>query len=213
MQLYLNETSPVARLVLITALEANVEDLQLCWVDPWASPDALTEINPFSAVPTLQTDTGAAVFESLLICQYLLGVSRKNTTVKWSDADDLPRLAVGKALMEMSLRNVILQRFIPQPEGCELFLRGKAAIGRALTTIDRVFDEPPENKAANFTMADLCLALAVSYARSKTPEIVVEKASSSTQAKLALWEKRTSFELTTPQALKARPQTLAEVRG
>ncbi|MCL2309721.1 MAG: glutathione S-transferase [Proteobacteria bacterium] len=213
MQLYLNDTSPVARLVLVTALEAGVEDLQLCWVDPWASPESLTELNPFAAVPTLKPDTGKAIFESLFICQYLLGQCRKNTIVKLSDADDLHRLSMGKALMEMMLRCVISQRFDAQAENSDLYKRSKTGIGRALAVIDEAFQAPPENGTSGFTMADLYLALAVSYVRSKMPDLFKEKATSSTLAKVERWEKRRAFELTTPQALKAKPATLAALRG
>ncbi|MDR2244911.1 MAG: glutathione S-transferase N-terminal domain-containing protein [Burkholderiales bacterium] len=118
MQLYLNDTSPFARLVLVTALETGIEDIQLHWIDPWESPDSLTEVNPFSTVPTLTLESGQAIFESLFICQYLLGRCQKNTAVKWCDVDDLHRFSIGKTLMEMSFRSVVLQRFVAQPEIC-----------------------------------------------------------------------------------------------
>ncbi|MDR0251278.1 MAG: glutathione S-transferase family protein [Burkholderiales bacterium] len=212
MQLYLNDTSPFARLVLVTALEAGIENVQLRWVDPWESPDALTEINPFSTVPTLKPDTELALFESLLICQYLFGLCRKNATVKLWDADDLHRLAAGKTLMEVSFRSVVLQRFVAQPESCEWYVRGRASIGRALACIDNVFYAPPENGASDFSMADLCLALALSYMRFRLPELIKKKATGETLSKLERWEKRRSFELTSPQALKAKPETLVALR-
>jgi len=209
MQLYLNDTSPFARLVLVTALEAGIEDIRLRWVDPWASPDALTAINPFSTVPTLELASGQAIFESLFICQYLLGLCQKNKTVQWCGVDDLPRLSVGKTLMEMSFRSVVLQRFVAQAENCELVVRSRAGIGKALDGIDRVFHAPPENEATGFSMADLCLALALSYVCFRLPDLITERATDNTLAKLERWEKRRSFERTAPQALKAKPETLA----
>ncbi|MDR2016196.1 MAG: glutathione S-transferase [Burkholderiales bacterium] len=212
MQLYLNDTSPFARLVLVTALEAGIEDIRLRWVDPWKSPDSLIAINPFSTVPTLELESGQAIFESLFICQHLLGLCQKNVAIKLCSVDDLPRLSVGKTLMEMSFRSVVLQRFVAQAESCELVVRSKAGIGRALAGIDGVFHAPPEDEASGFSMADLCLALALSYMRFRMPELIKEKATDNTLAKLEFWEKMPSFEWTSPQALKAKPETLVELR-
>ncbi|MDR2244912.1 MAG: hypothetical protein LBE15_05855 [Burkholderiales bacterium] len=91
-------------------------------------------------------------------------------------------------------------------------MRSKAGIGRALAGIDNVFYAPSENEASSVSMADLCLALGLSYVCFRLPERIEEKATSGTLAKLERWEKRRSFELTTPQALKAKPETLAALR-
>lgn len=212
MQLYLNDTSPFARFVLVTALEAGVEEMKLNWVDPWETPDSLTAVNPFSTVPALKVNDAPIIIESLLICQYLVQSFRKNHGSNPADARDLHRLSIGKTLMEMSLRHVILRRFVQQPEHCELYTRSKAGVVRALAGLDDVFRAPPANEPPDFPMADSCLALALSYVRFRLPELM-ETASNGIRANLDIWERKPSFELTSPQALKARPDTLAALKS
>jgi len=44
------------------------------------------------------------------------------------------------------------------------------------------------------------------------PDLITEKATDNTLAKLERWEKRRSFERTAPQALKAKPEALVALR-
>lgn len=71
MKLYLSATSPFSRLCAITALRVGREDTQLQFVDPWANPLALEQVNPFSQVPTLLTDDGLYLTNTLIICQHI----------------------------------------------------------------------------------------------------------------------------------------------
>ena len=54
MKLYLNDTSPFSRAVVATAYLCNAP-LELEWVDPWQTPQALVTINPFSTIPASNT--------------------------------------------------------------------------------------------------------------------------------------------------------------
>lgn len=72
MKLYLNATSPYARMVRIIMLEKKLESkVELCWCDPWSDDEALLRQNPIGRIPTLVTDVGMAISESLLIALYL----------------------------------------------------------------------------------------------------------------------------------------------
>ncbi|NWO06368.1 MAG: glutathione S-transferase N-terminal domain-containing protein, partial [Alteromonadaceae bacterium] len=47
MELYLNQTSPYARVARICAIEKQLsQDVNLVWVDPWADDTALLIANP-----------------------------------------------------------------------------------------------------------------------------------------------------------------------
>lgn len=214
MQLYLNDTSPFARWVLVTALEAGVEDFSLVWVDPWASPGSLTAINPFSTVPTLKPENEPAVFESLLVCQYLLGLNEKTANVEWRVASGLHRLAKGKTLMEMAFRRVVLQRFVAPPKNCELIARSEEGVSRALAELEQFFHAPPYGTTASrLSIADLCLAVALAYVRFRLPELFQTAATAKTSEILQQWEKRPSFAATSPQALKAQPESLRALKS
>ena len=71
MQLYVSHTSPYGRLCLIRAYLLGRHDMQLIFTDPWQNPPELAAQNPFSQLPVLITDAGEAIYNSLLICQYL----------------------------------------------------------------------------------------------------------------------------------------------
>ncbi|WP_198534604.1 glutathione S-transferase N-terminal domain-containing protein [Salinivibrio kushneri] len=58
MELYLNTTSPYARVVRICAIEKQLDDVKLIWVDPWADDNALLTANPNGKIPVLVTDRG-----------------------------------------------------------------------------------------------------------------------------------------------------------
>lgn len=72
MKLYLNGTSPFARLVRAMAVELGLNDLELMWVDPWSDPAELLSVNPMSRVPVLVDDSGTTFTETLLILQRLI---------------------------------------------------------------------------------------------------------------------------------------------
>jgi len=65
LKLYLNKTSPYARLTMVVAREKDlVERLALEWTDPWTDSAELLRANPFSRVPTLVTDDGLTIVDS-----------------------------------------------------------------------------------------------------------------------------------------------------
>lgn len=71
MKLFVSPTSPFARLVMITALQAKIDNLQLIFINPWNNPIELLQVNPFSQVPTLLTDEGNLITESMIIIAHL----------------------------------------------------------------------------------------------------------------------------------------------
>ena len=73
MKLYTNTTSPYSRIVMLGALARGMDDLQLVFADPWATPDALVAVNPLSQVPALVTDGGAVITNSAFIIDFLFG--------------------------------------------------------------------------------------------------------------------------------------------
>ena len=68
MELYLNATSPYARLVRIVLLEKGLMDaVTLKWCDPWADDADLLKANPAGRIPALVTEDGTTLSESMLI--------------------------------------------------------------------------------------------------------------------------------------------------
>ncbi|MBO1997060.1 glutathione S-transferase N-terminal domain-containing protein [Staphylococcus epidermidis] len=69
-RLFLNATSPFARVARVIALEKGLNP-ELVRCDPWANDPALPAVHPQARIPVLLTEDGHAIAESLLIAQYL----------------------------------------------------------------------------------------------------------------------------------------------
>ena len=73
MKLICSLTSPYARRVKVLAHELGIiDDLEIHVVKPRESADYLWKINPIGKVPTLQLDDGPNIYDSLIICDYLI---------------------------------------------------------------------------------------------------------------------------------------------
>lgn len=134
MKLYLNDTSPFSRAVLATAYLCEAP-LELEWVDPWQTPQALVTINPFSTIPVLETNEGVALTESLTICEFLMqNYPTKNLTItNAKHSKRMSLLGVSKTLMEVAFRCAALSRF--EAEQNVLSVRGKEGIQRAVRSL------------------------------------------------------------------------------
>ena len=70
MQLLANTTSPYVRIARVAMIEKGL-DIEPTLVDPWADDPRLRAANVATRVPTLITDDGTPLTESLLIVQWL----------------------------------------------------------------------------------------------------------------------------------------------
>lgn len=71
MRILSNTTSPYARIARIALAEKGFDLSGTRMVNPWADDPALVELNPAARVPTLETDEGLPITESLLILLWL----------------------------------------------------------------------------------------------------------------------------------------------
>ena len=70
MQLLANTTSPYVRIARVSMIEKGL-NVEPTLVDPWADDPRLRKANAATRVPTLITDDGVPLTESLLIVQWL----------------------------------------------------------------------------------------------------------------------------------------------
>ena len=71
MKIISNTTSPYARIARIALGEKGYDLSPTQFLNPWADEPALLALNPAARVPTLQTDAGLPLTESLLILLWL----------------------------------------------------------------------------------------------------------------------------------------------
>ncbi|CDG85684.1 glutathione S-transferase family protein [Janthinobacterium agaricidamnosum] len=172
MKLYLNKTSPYARLVLVIAHEtALFERLQLISVDPWNAPPELLAANPLARIPALVTDTGSCLIESDCIGQYLLALAGDETLLPVpveKRLDALRRLGLARAVIDCAFSIVIRARFGDSDESV-LSRRWQAALPRAVSVLEQ--DDALNAREGDPDLGDLAIAIAFDYCDLRVPEL------------------------------------------
>ncbi len=174
MKLYLNATSPFARLARIVAIEKGLAArTELCWVNPWQDDARLLAVAPLARVPVLITDEGTALTESLLIARYLDDTGVGASLVPEQDqARTLALAGLGHGLMEAAFQTVIAHNHDgADADATRLGQRRRRAIRRSLESLAqwRCDDAAPE---APPRLGELVIAVALEYLAFRLPELV-----------------------------------------
>lgn len=172
MELYLNATSPYARVARIVAMEKGLSDAtSLHWCDPWADDEALLAVNPVGRVPALMTDDGKTISEALLIAQYLDAKGHGATLLPSAILVDVLALAgLGQGLMEAAFNTVIARKHQgPEADESVLGQRRLRAIPRILATLEHELSDRPA--PPSLTLGDIVVAVALDYLAFRMPEV------------------------------------------
>jgi glutathione S-transferase len=176
MKLYLNKTSPYARLVLATAHEAGlVSQIKMVWTEPWNDNAELLAVNPLSKVPALITDNGITLIESALICDHLVTLSGSDRLLPVEGdrrESVLERLGIGRAVIDCAFGSVIQRRF---NDGADTGLskRWLKAIPRALAVLEKIAAK--RTLPSEPDLADVAVTVALDYVDFRLPEIIWRK--------------------------------------
>jgi len=174
MQLFLNATSPFARLARVVALEKGLEDqLQLVWCDPWNNDPALLAEHPQARIPVLVTDDGQAISESLLIAQYLDHIGQGERLVPPAQMSAiLARTSVAYGLMEAAFNVVIARKYEgAAADSSVMGQRRLAAMGRALAQLEKSVSTPVIEQ---ITLDKIATAVALAYVQFRLPALLLE---------------------------------------
>ncbi len=192
MELFLNCTSPHARVVRIVALEKQFGDvLDLSWVDPWSDDAALLGVNPHARVPVLLTDEGVALSESLLICLYLDGLGGQRSLLPPTQQGEVLNLAgIGQGLIDAAFNTVLARKHQgAEADGTPLGQRRWRAIERSLKLLDEELGVPLTEPL----LGDIIVAVGLSYLDFRLPEYAWQPAHPRLAAWDALMQARPSF--------------------
>jgi len=159
MKLYLNGTSPFARLVRATALELDLSAIELEWVDPWSDQPALLIVNPLSRVPALEDDNGDVLTETLLIVRHLIGSAEHDAGLRTEDMRTISELGVAYGMMELAFAFTIHKKHCGEA-GITLQDRRQTSLGRGLQAMETAVVEDPR-----WSLSRLCLWIALDYIR------------------------------------------------
>ena len=211
MQLLLNATSPFSRHVLVTALELGLNDIDLIWIDPWESPEDLININPFSQVPAIKLENRTTLYDSTLICRYLFSRENKTTSdltdIDFENINLLTGYALGKNLMEMAFRNVILERFYGKASSV-LAERGTKALVRGMLKFRQIIADS-SSIFHQYNTASLNMSVTLEYIRFRLSELFHD------HVEIEAWLNRSQFknslDMTSPEKLSRCPRNLQEL--
>lgn len=197
MELYLNATSPYARLVRIVLMEKGLADaVTLKWCDPWADDADLLKANPAGRIPALVTEEGTTLSESLLIAVYLDSVSPDKPMIPQDSLGDVLHLAgLGQNLMDAAFTTVIARKhYGNEIDDSELGQRRSRAIQRLLKQLDRELGE--KQRASTINLGEIAIAVALDYLAFRLPEVSLEEEYPQLQAWHAGVTARASFQQT-----------------
>lgn len=176
MQLFLNATSPFARLARVAALEKGLADqLTLVWSDPWGNDSQLQSTHPQHRIPVLRTADGHAIAESMLIAQYLDHIGNGAPLVPPEQAAQvLARTSVAYGLMEAAFNLVIARKYegAATADASVMGQRRWAAIQRVLTQLEAL---PPaaisHDPHRAVTLDHITTAIALAYVQFRLPTV------------------------------------------
>ncbi|EPC02717.1 hypothetical protein L861_10250 [Litchfieldella anticariensis FP35 = DSM 16096] len=176
LELFLNATSPYARVARICAQEKGFGDrLTLRWVDPWADDEALLEANPHAKVPTLRTPEGVTITETLLIASYLDNIGTGPDLLPAEAlAEVLHGVGLGMGLIDAAFQQTTARRHadLDDPDRSVLGRRRLAAIERTLTTLEA--ETAPRHRYADdahLTLDDIVIGVGLDYLRLRFQEL------------------------------------------
>ena len=172
MELYLNATSPYARLVRIVLMEKGLADaVTLKWCDPWADDADLLKANPAGRIPVLITEEGTTLSESMLIAVYLDSVSPNPPMLPAASLGDVLHLAgLGQNLMDAAFTTVIARKhYGNEIDESELGQRRSRAIQRLLKQLNSELGE--KQRASPINLGEISIAVALDYLAFRLPEV------------------------------------------
>jgi glutathione S-transferase len=200
MQLIGSPTSPYVRKVRIYIAETGIA-CTFAPVDAWQPDARLLELAPLGKVPVLVRDDGSALFESLLVIEYLdhtLPEARRlipgTGEPRW---DVLRWQALAHGLIDATVARLLDVRRPEALRSREVQAREEVRIARALDAIDKDVTAREWLCLDRLTLADLVLGVALQYIDFRYPHDW-----RTTRPTLARWAARTtsrpSFAATLP---------------
>lgn len=173
MQLLANTTSPYMRIARIAMIEKGL-DVEPTIVDPWADDTRLREANAATRVPTLITNDGTPLTESLLIVMWLERTYPKGACLLGSGDDVegiLSRAGMALGVIDAATITIITRKvtapaalFDETPVG----LRRRRTMAEGIARLEAQAGALGRN--ASPTLDDVAAVVATDYLRFRFPD-------------------------------------------
>jgi glutathione S-transferase len=207
MKLYGSLTSPYVRKLRILLREKDIP-CEFVQADAWAADSPVPRLNPLGKVPVLERNDGSALYDSPVILEYL--DSLKAPALLASAGEErwamLRLQALADGILDATVTRLLESRR-PQPQQSpENIKRQEEKIARALAYADSIPKGEAYLMQNRFSIADLCLGVALEYVDFRYPHDWRGK-----HPRLALWlagiGTRPAFAETVPPGMERAPQS------
>ena len=202
MQLLANTTSPYVRIARVAMIEKGLH-IEPTIVDPWADDPRLREANAATRVPTLITDDGTPIAESLLIVQWL---EQTRPAPDWPSlfgtdvAGVLSRAGIALGVIDAAVHTIIIRKvtapvlFDETPVG----LRRQRTMAEGMARLEAIAAQTPMGHEDAPTLDAICAVVAVDYLRFRFASASWLRAMPALDALSLAMRRRDSFSQTLP---------------
>ncbi|CAG9234281.1 Glutathione S-transferase family protein [Paraburkholderia tropica] len=137
-------------------------EIALEFVDPWSDPRELLNANPIARVPTLLTDDGHALTETLLIVQWLESTFPGASLLGTSSAVVLSGAGVAMGVIDAAAHTFMGRRVAPEFDETAVGVRRRRAMVNGLLVLE---SRLPDNAGESPNIADIATTVALDYLR------------------------------------------------
>ena len=207
MHLFLNTTSPYARIARIALAEKGYADIPTEVVDPWGDAPRLLEVNSAARVPTLITGDGRPLTESLLIVLWLEHQRPSPSLLVTSGADACasgdPTAVISRAGIAMGVIDAAVHTLIgrkitdPSFDTSPVGLRRQRSIVKGLARLEA---DPPTYADGTPTIDAIAAVIAIDYVDFRFPQVAWLPSLPGLRQLAAQLAPRASFEASRPRS-------------
>ena len=203
MQLLANTTSPYVRIAHVAMIEKGL-NVEPTIVDPWADDTRLRAANAATRVPTLITDDGTPLTESLLIVQWL---EHARPAPDWPSllgvdvAGVLSRAGIALGVVDAAVHTIIIRKvtapvlFDETPVG----LRRRRTMAEGMARLESIAARGELSGSGAPTLDAICAVVALDYLRFRFGTEPWLPAMPALDALSVLLNQRASFAQTQPR--------------
>ena len=166
MKLHGTAVSPYARKVRLMVLEKGIACEEVLYPDLSDPNSAAKRLNPLGKVPVLELDDGTALFDSVVIAEYLEAMSGPRLIpvlgpLRWQT---LTTAALADGLMDAVVTRLLEKRRDLALQAESVFDKEEARVAHILETLAGLTNpERPFLCGDGLTLADLAVAAAIGY--------------------------------------------------
>ena len=196
MKLLINTTSPYTRIARIALAEKGHADVAAEVVDPWGDMPALLDVNPSARVPTLMTDDGRPLTESLLIVLWLEN-QRPNPSLLGADPTGVvSRAGIAMGVIDAAVHTLIGRKITDASfDGSLVGLRRRRSMANGLSRLEA---DPPAQHDGTPTIDVIAAVVALDYVDFRFPQAAWLPALPKLRALCERMASRASFERSRP---------------